>query len=94
LKGFPNNTKSFGQCRETYQKQFPILPNFVLGYFGEIPDENFPKMFEKFWAVWGFLCCLIISGIFFLKVERKFSSAQKIWSGTNHDAQKIPENFF
>ncbi len=69
------------------------LPNFVLGYFGEIPDENFPKMLEKFWAVWGFLCCLIISGKL-LKVERNVTSAKKIGSGSNHDAQKIPENFF
>jgi hypothetical protein len=71
----------------------PFCPILFWGYFGEIPDENFPKMFEKFWAVWGFLCCLIISGKF-LKVERNFTSAQKLWSGTNHDAQKIPENFF
>jgi len=71
----------------------PFCPILFWGYFGEIPDENFPKMFEKFWAVWGFLCCLIISGKL-LKVERNFTSAQKLWSGTNHDAQKILENFF
>jgi hypothetical protein len=92
LKGFPNH-KKFWAVQGNLPKTNSTLPNFVLGYFGEIPDENFPKMLEKFWAVWGFLCCLIISGKL-LKVERNVTSAKKIGSGSNHDAQKIPENFF
>lgn len=65
--------------------------------FGVLWRNSWWKFSQDVWKVLGSLGISMLPDNFrqiFLKVERNFTFAQKIWSGTNHDAQKIPEKFF